>query len=140
MTGYANAGSSDIDVKAVRAWACFDGSALPDSVVAEYGPPNGQTIRMRCGSPGGIGVLHVDTEHEILEGTADAFQNCLLDTMVHGRWDRPGSNPAYSVWAWRFGPGPNDVAEFVYQNGDGEGVTFYTRGPVSNDWVRCDAA
>ncbi|MEU6270450.1 hypothetical protein [Saccharopolyspora shandongensis] len=86
--------------------------------------------------------MHVDFEgHEITEQNAPAFQNCLADTMLFGRWHREGSNPNYSVWRWDFGPNPGDAAELVYQNADGEGVTFYTTGIApGNEWGRCASA
>lgn len=132
--------AADSDIKAVRAWACFDGSALPSSIVAEYGSPSGQSLKMRCGDPT-KGVVHVDLDHEITEQTADAFQNCLSDTIQFGGYNRPGSNPSLSVWRWQFGPGRGDAAEFVYESANGEGITFYTTGVApGNEWQRCAGA
>lgn len=115
---------------------CLNGERPPATVVAQVGinPPTGEWIYLRCGTPIGTGVLHIDAEHPVAGQDAD-FVTCFATIFTRGAYRGPGNTSDLTVWDRSFGR--DGVAVAVYENSTGNVVTMYTEGAVSNDWRGC---
>lgn len=116
---------------------CLDGGYLPYDVASWQ--RDGRAVRLSCGSPLGIGILHINEEHTVTPATGDAFIACIGLVAQRGTDLGPAAASTPST-LYEYNYNYNDSVRLVVQNADGLIVsTFTLAGTKSNDWTGCAA-